>query len=218
MKNQDAFWPAAVILAGGRSSRLGNGSKALAPLAGVPMVRHVMRRLEQQAGPLLLSVQQQQSELDSLGLQSIADLVQRHRGPLTGLYSALQYLANAAEQDWLLLCPCDAPFLPTDLAPRLYAAARRESKPVSVARYAEVRQPTFSLWNLSVLPEIHQAVMNTGRGGLNAMLEQLPHVSVDWVDADPQAGRLPPFFNVNTKQDLLEAEQLLDLARAADRR
>ncbi len=218
MKNRDAFSPAAVILAGGRSSRLGTGCKALTPLAGVPMIRRVMQRLQAQADPILLSVQRQQPELDEFGLLTVPDIVQRHRGPLTGLCSALRYLAGTGGPDWLLLCPCDAPFLPADLASRLYAAAQRENKPVSVARYAEVLQPTFSLWNLSVLPEINQAVMNTGRGGLNAMLDQLPHVSVDWVDADRHTAQLPPFFNVNTTQDLLRAEQLLDLARSADRR
>ena len=199
--------PAGVILAGGRSSRLGPGSKAMIPLGGKPMIHHVIERLAPQADPLLLSVQDEAANIDAAGLVTVPDAVQRHRGPLTGLYSAMHHVFRHTDKEWLLLCPCDAPFIPADLARRLIAHALKYDKPVSVACYEEVPQPTFSLWHRAVLSRVKAAVMSEGKGGLMYMLDQLPYCAVDW-----QPNRVAPFFNVNTRADLQMAEQLLKQA------
>ena len=116
----------------------------MAGLAGMAMIGHVIERVKRQADPVLLSVQDRQSDTDALGLVNVPDIVQRHRGPLTGLCSAMQYLDDEGGHEWLLLCPCDAPFIPDDLSSRLYEQAISSGCPVSVARYEKVIQPTFS--------------------------------------------------------------------------
>lgn len=204
MNSQAPFKPAAAILAGGRASRLGMASKALMPLAGAPLVRHVLDRLADQAGPIMLSVQQAEPALASLGHELVEDLVQRHRGPLAGLCSVMQRWSDQAQGDWLLLCPCDAPFLPRDLAARLYQAAVAGDKPVSAAKYQDVLQPTFSLWRMEVFPVVREVVMEQGGGGLWQVLRELPHAEVEWAVRD-----VPPFFNVNTAGDLERAARLL---------
>lgn len=45
----------AIILAGGRSSRMGGGDKGLLALNGKPIIGHVIDRLARQCQPLLLS-------------------------------------------------------------------------------------------------------------------------------------------------------------------
>ena len=47
---------AGVILAGGRSKRMGGAVKALMPLGDKPLLRHVIDRVQPQVGKLLLSV------------------------------------------------------------------------------------------------------------------------------------------------------------------
>lgn len=174
-------------------------------LGGKPMMHHVIERLRPQADPILVSIQGEDSSIETLGLDTIVDAVQRHRGPLTGLYSALHHVCRHSDQEWLLLCPCDAPFIPEDLAGRLFEDAVKFDKPVSVACYEEVPQPTFSLWHRSVLTRVKEAVMSEGKGGLMYMLDQLPYCVVDWTP-----NRIAPFFNVNTRADLQMAERLLD--------
>jgi len=196
--------PAGVILAGGRSSRMGGLSKALFPLNDEALLTHVIRRLQPQLGTLLLSTEGPDSELESFGLPLVPDLLPRYRGPLTGLCSALHYLAENDENNGLVLCPCDAPFIPPDLVKRLVNAAEGSPKPVVVASYEGYLQPTFSLWQSHHLPVIHDAVVKRGDGGLKYMLRSLPHVIVEWVSAEP-----PPFYNVNTPEELQTAEQWL---------
>ena len=172
------------------------------------MIRHVIQRIRPQVDMLLISTQDEDPDMQAEGLINVPDLLKRHRGPLTGLYSAMQYLIDKTDQEWLLLCPCDAPFLPLDLQIRLKEEASRAGKPVSVASYEKVPQPTFSLWHRSVFSAVEEAVVNKGRGGLMYMLDQLPHCTVEWA-----VSRVAPFFNVNTRADLQMAERLLDAGK-----
>lgn len=196
---------AGAVLAGGRSSRMGSGPKAFASLAGRPMIEHVIDRLRPQVQELVLCVDAPQTALAALGIPLVTDVVLSHRGPLTGLCSALRHFHTAHDLQWLLLAPCDAPFLPGDLAERLLGAAVESGHPVAGARQAGQSHPTFSAWRLDTLPAVQEAVLQKGHGGLMRMLDSLPHCWVDWPVSQP-----PAFFNVNTPEELSVAAGWLD--------
>lgn len=192
--------PAGVILAGGRSIRMGGSCKALLELNGRPLLAHVIERLQAHLDPLMLSCDSEMSQFQSFGLPLVPDLLPGFRGPLTGLCSALQYLADRDLHNGLVLCPCDAPFIPHKLVQTLLEADQENEKPVVVISYQGVLQPTFSMWHSHHLPAIHEAVVKRGDGGLKYMLKSLPHKVVEWAPAEP-----PPFFNINTPEDLKAA-------------
>lgn len=194
---------AGAILCGGRSSRLGT-DKALAGLAGKPLLQHVIERLEPQLDQLVLGTGRDGAGLNAFEYTLVQDVAPSHRGPLIGLYSALRWL-EASSHHWLVLCPCDAPFLPLDLVERLLRASKRAGKPVAVARYEGVVQPTFSLWHRELANTVGVVALEQGRGGLMAMLDQLDYAIEDW-----QAGNPAPFFNTNTQADLEHAQRMLD--------
>lgn len=195
---------AGAILAGGRSERMGGGYKALADLGGTPMIARVIGRLAGQADPLVLSVPPAGDDFTQFGLTLVEDRVTSHRGPLAGLYSVLRHLDESGGPDWLLLCPCDAPFLPRDLARRLLAAAMESQLLVAIAAYGGHPQPTFSAWRRDTLGPIGSAVLERGAGGLMQMLDMLPHTVVEWA-----AEKISPFFNVNTPAELEQARRWL---------
>ena len=197
--------PAGVILAGGRSSRMGVTSKALLELNGQPLLRHVVDRLQAHLDPLLLSCESETADFESFGLAVVPDLLPDYRGPLTGLYSTLQFLSDKGHSNGLVLCPCDAPFIPDNLVQVLSNADQSEIKPVVVISYQGVLQPTFSLWQNHHLPVIREAVVEQGRGGLKHLLTSLPHKIVEWATVEPS-----PFFNVNTPQEFESAKLWLD--------
>ena len=197
--------PAGVILAGGRSSRMGVTSKALLELNGQPLLRHAVDRLQAHLDPLLLSCESETADFESFGLAVVPDLLPDYRGPLTGLYSTLQFLSDKGHSNGLVLCPCDAPFIPDNLVQVLSNADQSEIKPVVVISYQGVLQPTFSLWQNHHLPVIREAVVEQGRGGLKHLLTSLPHKIVEWATVEPS-----PFFNVNTPEELQSAKLWLD--------
>jgi molybdopterin-guanine dinucleotide biosynthesis protein A len=200
--------PAGVILAGGRSSRMGVTRKALLELNGQTLLTRVVNRLQRHLDPLLLSCESATDEFDTFKLPVIPDLLPSHRGPLTGLCSALQYLADTGHDNGLVLCPCDAPFIPENFVRVLANASQGEEKPVVVVSYEGVIQPTFSMWQSHHLPVIHEAVIKKGMGGLKHMLTSIPHEVVEWAVSEP-----PPFFNVNTPEELESAAAWLDRMR-----
>ena len=56
-----------ILLAGGKSSRMGGGDKCLLPLAGRPILAHVIERLKPQVAELIISAQRRVDTL--LGLR-----------------------------------------------------------------------------------------------------------------------------------------------------
>jgi len=204
---------AGVILAGGRSTRMGGRLKALMELHGRPLLQHVIDRLLPQVSQIYLSVEQFNPALEVFGLTQVADPRSGSGGPLGGLMAALQALPEG--QDWLLLLPCDAPFLPLDLGSRLRSAVLNEGTLLGVADDAGRLQPTFSLWNRHLLPSIQQAVIEQGMGGFMQYLDGVRFSSVAWSVGD--AGHRPsdlPFFNVNTPADLRLAESAINCGSA----
>ena len=184
---------------------MGGSRKALLELNGRPLLTHVIDRLQAHLDPLMLSCDSETSEFESFGLPLVPDLLPGFRGPLTGLCSALQYLADRGQKNGLVLCPCDAPFIPIDLVQKLLDADQSNDKPVVVVSYRGELQPTFSMWHTHHLPVIHEAVVKRGDGGLKYMLRSLPHTVVEWALAEPS-----PFFNINTPDDLKTAANWLD--------
>ena len=201
--------PAGVILAGGRSSRMGVTRKALLELGGQPLIRRVIERLADHLDPLLLSCESDTSDFDSYGLAIVPDLLPDYRGPLTGLYSALVHLHDESHDNGLVICPCDAPFIPINLVQVLLDADQNEHQKVIAISYQGVLQPTFSLWQNHHLPVIREAVVEQGRGGLKHLLTSLPHKIVEWTSVESSVGP-SPFFNVNTPEEFESAALWLD--------
>lgn len=196
--------PFGVILAGGRSSRMGVQRKPLVVLNEEPMLAHVIRRLQPQVQQVFLSCEPGDEALAGFDCPLIGDAVSGHRGPLTGLYSTLLYLKEHQLVGGLLLCPCDAPFIPASLVEQLQASALKAPGSVAVVSYEGVLQPTFSLWQTQHLAAIEAAVLGKGQGGLKHMLYALPHTVVEWPIAQP-----PPFYNINTPEQLAVASEWL---------
>ena len=196
--------PTGVILAGGRSSRMGVAHKALLGLGGEPILTRVIDRIKPQLAGLLLSCERETAEFDGFGLPVVPGLLPGFRGPVAGLYSAVMQLAESDQADRLVLCPCDAPFVPKTLVQTLLDSAGG-GEPAVIISYRDVLQPTFSLWHVRHLPLIRDALIDKGLGGLKQVLEFMPHVIVEWPESQPS-----PFFNINTPQDLEMAEEWLD--------
>jgi len=187
------------VLAGGGSRRMDGRSKALLDLAGQTMLQRVIDRLAPQAASLVLSVDRQREEYCAFGLEQVPDL-RPDCGPLGGLASVLARAAGAWE--WVLLAPCDAPFVPKDLGRRLYQAVGRAQATVAVVRYGSRLQPVFSIWHVSLLEVVRKSVMERGMAGFRQFLGERDYCILEW----PEAGA-NPFFNVNDSAALQRARR-----------
>lgn len=188
-----------LVLAGGESRRMELPNKALAPLAGRPMIDHVIERFEPQVDELWLSIATSPGALDHLDYRQLVDPEPRHCGPLAGL---VQGLIDLPDDGWLILVPCDAPLLPLDLVECLLEVAGSDHL-AAVAREGTQLHPTFSAWRKAALPDVAQALASNK--GLWQALESLPHAVAEWPLGQPS-----PFYNVNEPGDLQRAESWLE--------
>jgi molybdopterin-guanine dinucleotide biosynthesis protein A len=196
---------AGVILAGGRSRRMGRANKALLSLSGKPLLLHVIDRVACQVEELLLSVEKTSRSFDDFGLPQVAD-ARPGGGPLGGLLAAMQRMDPV--RNWMLLVPCDAPLLPLNLAETLVESAIAAGFPAAVASYEGEIQPTFSIWNREILPLLEKAVTVEGMAGFKQFLGRVEMAQEPWPRETPS-----PFFNVNDQATLQEAEMLLIKAK-----
>jgi len=194
---------AGVVLTGGRSRRMGGAVKALAPLAGKPMIQHVIDRVRPQVSELMLSVEEPARAFEFLKLEQVPDRVPGSRGPLGGLFSALDRMDS--RYDWLLLAPCDAPFVPTDLLEKLLRQALESKKPGAVVSIATEIQPTFSIWHRSLLPDLERAVLEQEMAGFKQFLDVVKLAVFEWPLTD-----ISSFFNINDQEALDRADRLMD--------
>ena len=188
------------IQAGGRSSRMGR-DKGLAPLAGKPMLEHLLARVDGLGNEILLTTNFPE-KYACLGLRMVSDEIPG-AGALPGLSTALQ----ASRGKIVLVLACDMPFVNRPLLEHLLSFAHQAD--VIVPRWEGVFQTMHAVYVRDSCLTAVQAAIEKGE---KRMVSFYPQVHVLTIEAD-EIARFDPngrsFFNVNTPNDLTIAEEML---------
>jgi len=190
-----------LILAGGRSSRMGR-DKALIPLGGTALVQRTVDRLRPQVAALAISANGDPRLFDFLGLPVLPDATPG-AGPMSGLAAGLRWANGIEGAAHLALVPCDTPFFPRDLVRRLAGAAIGDADRIAVPRSGGRSHPVFGLFPTSCTEPLARWLAEGQKPTMQRWIETRPHLYVD-VEDDPD-----PFFNINTPEDLALAAQYL---------
>ena len=193
----------AVVLAGGLARRMGGGDKPLVSLGGRPLLRHILERIGPQVSGIALNANDDPARYRSYALPILPDSVAGRPGPLAGILAALDWAAAQAQPD-VLTVPGDTPFLPVDLMARL-AAAVAAGAPAAIASSGGRRHPIAGLWPTAAREDLRRAVTEEGLRRVEDWVVRLGAVTVDFA-IDP----VDPFFNLNTPEDVIVAERLLN--------
>jgi molybdopterin-guanine dinucleotide biosynthesis protein A len=187
-----------VILAGGEGRRMGGVDKALLPLAGRPLIGHVLDRLEPQVERVLISANGDAARFAAFGCPVVTD--DTSRGPLSGVLSALT-AAVAMGATHVVSTPVDTPFLPGDLVPQLLLAAEASPEKLALASDATGLHPATGIWPVGLAPAL-SAFLASGEAKVTRFTDD--HHAARASFPDPRA-----FLNLNTPEDLAAAEALL---------
>jgi molybdopterin-guanine dinucleotide biosynthesis protein A len=200
---------AGIILAGGQSRRMGGGDKSLLALGGGSLLDHVVARLAPQVGPLALSANGDPARFARVGLPVLADTVKGFAGPLAGILTGLEWAAANTTCKALVTAAGDTPFLPEDLVERLATAADERPGAIVVACSGGKRHPTFALWPIELREALRRFLVDEDIRRVSAFVDRHDFVDVEFPMLT-SGGHLPdPFYNVNTPDDLAQAECLL---------
>lgn len=189
------------ILAGGESRRFNYEIKGLAPLGGKAMIEHVIERFKPQVD--YLNINSHFIEYSQFGFPTLGE-TNNFLGPLSGLFHCMQHMHDYyPSAEWLVLTPCDAPFMPKNMTKRLM---QNNSYRAQCFSYEGELQPTFSIWHKDLLDDLRAAFKMHQWGGLKIFLEHLGD-AVNVVEYPQQT--INPFFNINSEKDRIEAEKIL---------
>ena len=221
-----------LILAGGRSSRIGR-TKALIQLGGEPLLLHVGRRLQRLCDELIVVAAPRDalSAADSAALEAcietlrtapaghpaphfavaLAHDVQAFQGPTSGLAIGLAAARGAVA----FAAGCDAPFLQQPLLERFFALAEETRCDLVIPRFPDDRfQPLVAAYRTATMAPHFARQLAAGVRKPTAWLDALAVriVEADEIRAlDPDAAS---FRNVNTEADLTAAQAELVAAQA----
>src|SRR3974377_1531129 len=99
-----------VILAGGRSRRMGGGDKGLLNLGGKPMLAHVIDRLAPQVGRMIINANGEPRRFAAWSLPVVPDTVGDFAGPLAGVLAGMRWShAHAPEARFIVTAAGEGP-------------------------------------------------------------------------------------------------------------
>lgn len=185
---------AVVILAGGEGARIGGG-KPLRWLGGQRLIDRAVEHAMRWSKTVAIAVRDD-SQVEPIDAVLIRD-EPGVEGPLGGLIAGLKFARTASCRS-LLTIPSDMPFLPTDLLERFRRSVGDLGS--ALASSGGHVHPVCGFWTSQSLDHISDYIAS-GRRSLKGFAQMLGCVEVEW-SAQPA----DPFFNINSAEDLAEAE------------
>jgi molybdopterin-guanine dinucleotide biosynthesis protein A len=199
----------ALVLAGGRGSRMGGVDKGLQNFNGMPLALHTLTRLQMGGGvgEIMVNANRNLAAYESFGVSVWPDVLADYAGPLAGFLTGLE----RCETPYLVTVPCDTPLLPLDLVPRLAQALEDQDADIAMVGAPEWgkdgqmtlrAQPVFCLMRVDLMESLVEFTQGGGRK-IDAWtaLHKTVVVPFDLPGDDPRA-----FCNANTLAELHELE------------
>lgn len=193
------------IIAGGKSSRMGT-DKAFVLLAGKPIIEHIIGRISDLGQAETILITNRPESYAHLNLPMYGDVFP-DKGSLGGIYTAIHY----SQHPFTLALSCDIPFVNPALLRHILSLRNIpiDGNPVDVVvpRVDEYPEGLHALYSKRCLDPIRERIEAER---LN-VIGFYPKVNVRYLD-EPEYAAIDPekhsFFNVNTPDELQQAEQI----------
>lgn len=192
-----------VVLAGGRSSRMGR-DKAGVTLGGRSLLSHVLSRLSPQTARIAINA----DAAEGHDLPVISDRIEGKAGPMAGIHAAMIYGAGLPATH-VVTVSVDCPFFPADLVSRL-ASAVSHPEQIAIAASEGRSHQVFGLWPTALVDDLETWVKTDEKRRVRDFLLRHDVTEVAFPLHPTRASVLDPFFNINTPDDLMEAERWLE--------
>jgi molybdenum cofactor guanylyltransferase len=188
---------AALILAGGKASRMGGGDKPLLDVGGSSMLVRVIAALRPDAAAIAISANGDPARFAAFAVPVLPDGAFEGEGPLAGLLAGLDW-AVTLHAAALLTVPGDTPFVPSGLATAL-------APPPACAATGDRGHHLVALWPVACRDDLRRLLSVPGRRNVEHFARLIGMRRVDFPLAKWDA-----FVNVNTPDDLALARSIAE--------
>ena len=190
----------AVILAGGKSKRFGQ-EKSQVKLGDKTLLEHSLSKLKSKFDKILIVTNSNTIK----DYKTINDCIEGQLGPLVGVLSAMKWIKkNKFSYNWIATFPCDTPFFNISIIEEFYKASKLNDNLLYFVKSKEKRHNIFGLWSLKLIEILEKDIIENNYRKVEKWANKIgvKTINVSYDDIDP-------FFNINTKEDLVEAEKIL---------
>ena len=193
---------AGLLLAGGRSSRMGQ-NKSLIKFYGKSMLEIVLERACLQVEDIVINSNEEIQNFFSKKYQIVEDCIQGRLGPLVGILTGLKWATSLKKNiKFLVIFPVDSPFIPENFVKIL--DSNSNDFDIIMARYQSRIHPVCSMWNVSLINQLEEDIRHGTR-----KIEEFSRKCKTKVVNFKQIG-YDPFFNINKEEDYLLAKKIFE--------
>ena len=194
----------AVVLAVGQSKRFGE-DKNQAKLGNLTLLEHVLAKVTKKFEKILI-ISNQNLNLKMLNsITIIPDCIQGNLGPLVGVLTAMKWIKkNNKQYQWIATFPSDTPFFDTSIIEKYKSRINLNESLLYFVRSNQKRHNIFGLWSVKLMDTLENDLINNNFRKVEKWADK---IGVETINV--KIDKFDPFFNINTKTDLKEAEKIL---------
>ena len=192
-----------VVLAGGKSKRFGK-DKSQAKLGGKILIDYILAELVNEFKEVLIVANDPIKHLSSNKIIKIQDF-KKNLGPLGGIFSSMKWAKdNNRSYQWIVSFPSDTPFFKMNILNDFFLKVNEKESELFFMNSNKKRHNIFGLWSIDLVDQLEKDLENGSRKVEN----WANNIGVKTINMSFEKN--DPFFNINTKEDLDKAENIID--------
>jgi molybdopterin-guanine dinucleotide biosynthesis protein A len=192
-----------VVLAGGQSKRFGQ-DKSQVQLGNKILIDYILSEILDEFNEILIISNNDIKFLNSKKVTKIQDY-KKDLGPLGGVLTSMKWIKeNNKKYKWISTFPSDTPFFKKKNLHDFIKNIKDKDSKLFFIKSNDKRHNIFGLWSVELLGRLEDDVINKGERKVEVWANNIgvKTINMEFKNNDP-------FFNINTKEDLEKAKELI---------
>jgi molybdopterin-guanine dinucleotide biosynthesis protein A len=192
-----------VVLAGGKSQRFGE-DKCQVKLGDKLLIDYILSEIIDEFKEVLL-ISNNKIKYNNSNKISLVEDTKRGLGPLGGILTAMKWIRqNNKSYKWISTFPSDTPFFKKQILNNFIEEIKSYEGKLFFINSNNTRHNIFGLWSIDLLERLEKDLKN-GERKVEMWANKIGVKSINMKFENKD-----PFFNINTKEDLIKAEKYLE--------
>ena len=191
-----------VVLAGGKSQRFGE-DKCQVKLGDKLLIDYILSEIIDEFEEVLI-VTNNLIDFEKSKKISLINDFKKNLGPLGGVLTAMKWVKeNNKNYQWISTFPADTPFFKAHILKKFLQTINFNDSKLFFIKSNNIRHNIFGLWSIDLLEKLEED-LNKGDRKVEIWANKIGVKSINMHFKNQN-----PFFNINTKEELVTAEEIL---------